>query len=56
MKTARLEIRISEEDKQFLQKMCKKESCTMTALLQEHIDTIIKQLKYAEKKDELNEA
>lgn len=43
-KKARLEIRIDESDKDLLRKIAELEGCTITALLEDCISTLIKQL------------
>jgi len=43
-KKARLEIRIDESDKDLLRKIAELEGCTITALLEDYISTLIKQL------------
>lgn len=40
-KKARLEIRISEEDKAYLRKVAKLEGCSLTALIEDYIQELI---------------
>lgn len=44
-KTARLEIRVSDEDKQYLKQKAISVGCTMTTLLQDYIDALIEDLR-----------
>lgn len=45
MKKARLEIRINEDDKQYLKTIAELEQCTVTDLLDEHIQELITKLR-----------
>jgi DNA-directed RNA polymerase subunit L len=44
-KTARLEIRLHQEDKDLLLQVAEKEDCTLTNLLQDHIQELIDRLR-----------
>lgn len=45
MKDKRLEIRVSSEDKDVLKRFAKLSGCTITSLIQEHIDNLIEMVK-----------
>lgn len=45
MKKARLEIRLDEVDKELLRKMAELEGCTITSLLDDYIQDLIKKLR-----------
>lgn len=45
MKKARLEIRINEEDKEYLRKVAELEGCTITQVLDDYIQECIQRLK-----------
>lgn len=45
MKKARLEIRLYEVDKELLRKMAELEGCTITSLLDDYIQDLIKKLR-----------
>lgn len=47
-KKARLEIRIDESDKALLRKIAEIENCTITSLLEDCINDLIKQLRTAQ--------
>lgn len=47
-KKARLEIRIDESDKDLLRKIAEIENCTITSLLEDCINDLIKQLRTAQ--------
>lgn len=45
MKKARLEIRLNEDDKEYLRKVAGLEGCTITSLIDDYIQELILRLK-----------
>lgn len=55
MKKARLEIRLDEVDKELLRKMAELEGCTITSILDNHIQELIQKLRVCIKPNDLEE-
>lgn len=55
MKRARLEIRLTEEDKEFIKELAKMEGCTITDVITEFIEQAILKLKHTLKSNDSGE-
>lgn len=52
MKKARLEIRLTEDDKEFIKELAKMEGCTVTDVITDFITSAIHKLRYTLKSDD----
>lgn len=55
MKKARLEIRLNDVDKELLRKMAELEGCTITSILDTHIQELIQKLRVCIKPNDSGE-